>query len=416
MTLRDHTSLDAFSGHQSAALSITSRLWKSLLNRVLTRLNGGALLVILPNGQALPYGHATPEHPAITVRINRIRFLRRLLAGNSLALAEGYLENDWECSDLRGLFDLFIASPRIMQGITQRGLGYRILARLRHLANANTLTGSRRNIAYHYDLGNEFYEHWLDKTMTYSSAYKLEDHEPLEHAQHRKYQRVLDLTNPTAQSSILEIGCGWGGFAEHATKAGHTVHGLTLSQEQLRFAQNRLAAASTPGNASFELRDYRHAEGQYDAIVSIEMIEAVGEENWDTYFQQIKQNLKPGGTAVIQAILINDQRFETYRKNVDFIQRYIFPGGLLPSTEKLAHHIKEQGLELASHELFGTDYEKTLMRWRKSFFQKWPEISKLGYDQRFKRMWHYYLAYCEAGFAEGTINVGLFQIKKPASA
>ncbi|MFS8182762.1 class I SAM-dependent methyltransferase [Pseudovibrio denitrificans] len=414
MTLRDNSSLSPLAGASMTDLNLTSRLWKSLLDPMLSKLREGHLGVILPNGQLLTYGNQANHGPIVTVKILRTRLLWRLLSGNSLALAEGYLEEDWRCSDLRSLFDLLVANQHIMQSVTKRGIFSRALARLRHLANANTLAGSKRNIAFHYDLGNDFYSHWLDETMTYSSAYKLQQHEPLHEAQRRKYDRVLQLTNTKPDQKILEIGCGWGGFAEHACQSGRNVHGITLSQEQLKFAQSRLQSQQTVGNASFELRDYRETDGQYDAIVSIEMIEAVGEENWNSYFEKLKSRLKPGGTAVIQAILIADEKFHTYRKNVDFIQRYIFPGGLLPSAREMARKIEEQKLELVTREFFGADYEQTLVRWRKAFFQNWSEISKLGYDNRFKRMWHYYLAYCEAGFAQGTINVGLFQIKKPA--
>ncbi|KZK80634.1 Cyclopropane-fatty-acyl-phospholipid synthase [Pseudovibrio sp. Ad13] len=413
MTLRDHSSLSPLTGTKMTELNLSSKLWKTLLDRMLRRLSEGHLWVILPNDQMLSYGNPSGKGPVVTVKILSTRLLWRLLSGNSLALAEGYLEEDWQCSDLRSLFDLLVANKHIMQSVTKRGILSRAFARLRHLANANTLNGSKRNIAFHYDLGNDFYSHWLDETMTYSSAYKLKQHETLEDAQRRKYDRVLQMTDTQPDQQILEIGCGWGGFAEHACTAGRDVHGITLSQEQLRFAQSRLQSQETDGSASFELRDYRETQGQYDAIVSIEMIEAVGEENWAGYFEKLKSRLKPGGTAVIQAILISDEKFHSYRKNVDFIQRYIFPGGLLPSAKELARQIEQQKLQLVTREFFGADYEQTLIRWRKSFFQSWPEIAKLGYDNRFKRMWHYYLAYCEAGFAEGTINVGLFQIRKP---
>ncbi|GHB29855.1 cyclopropane-fatty-acyl-phospholipid synthase [Pseudovibrio japonicus] len=413
MTLRDPPSLSPLPSAEMTELDLSSKLWKTLLDRLLLNLTQGHLGIILPNGRMLSYGNQSGTGPVVTVTILRTRLLWRLLSGSSLALAEGYLEEDWQCNDLRSLFDLLVANKHVIQSTSQRGTLSRAIARLRHLANSNTLSGSKRNIAYHYDLGNNFYSQWLDKTMTYSSAYKLQKHETLEQAQRRKYAHVLQLTQTRPDQKILEIGCGWGGFAEHACQAGRHVHGITLSQEQLKFAQARLQAQQTKGSASLELRDYRETEGQYDAIVSIEMIEAVGEENWSGYFEKLKARLKPGGTAVIQSILIADDKFRTYRKNVDFIQHYIFPGGLLPSPRELARQIEQQDLELVTQEFFGADYEQTLAIWRKSFFQNWPEIAKLGYDNRFKRMWHYYLAYCEAGFAQGTIDVGLFQIKKP---
>ena len=317
---------------------------------------------------------------------------------------------DWECPDLTALFDIALANEQAFDLENRGSWLFRTLNRLRHLLNNNSKTGSRRNISYHYDLGNEFYSHWLDETMTYSSAL-FSAEEKLADAQQKKYRTIADMAELKSGDKVLEIGCGWGGFSEVAAKEyGAEIKGLTLSKEQLSYAQNRYQKANVAHLASASLTDYRDARGQYDKIVSIEMFEAVGYENWDTYFTAVKRLLKPGGTALLQIILIEDERFDSYRKNVDFIQKYIFPGGLLPSVEALSASVEENGLSLRDSHLFGPSYAKTCEIWQKNFQHAWDDIKPLGFDTRFKRMWEYYLSYCEAGFKAGTIDVGLFKI------
>ncbi|WP_068315755.1 SAM-dependent methyltransferase [Polycladidibacter hongkongensis] len=388
-------------------------LWRALLDRVFGGVQEGSIIVQLPKGQTLHYGRVCADGAGVVVRIKRGRLVRRLASGGGLALAEAYLDGDWECDDLRGLFDVFVGNKQMLHGLITRGSLSKVLARLRHLARANTKRGSRRNIAFHYDLGNAFYRAWLDETMTYSSAYKLQPGGALAAAQRRKYARVLELCALSSGERLLEVGCGWGGLAEEALKCGQRYHGITLSKEQLAFAQKRNSTRMTAGSDVLELQDYRDVNETYDAIASIEMIEAVGEEHWPAYFNVLHDALKPGGNAVIQAITIADDRFHSYRRNVDFIQHYIFPGGMLPCEATLRREAGDAGLELVELEYFGKDYERTLMLWRDRFLQAWPQIAELGFDERFKRMWHYYLVYCAAGFAEGTINVGLFRFQRP---
>jgi cyclopropane-fatty-acyl-phospholipid synthase len=283
---------------------------------------------------------------------------------------------------------------------------------VRHFMSRNTKTGSRRNITYHYDLGNDFYSEWLDKSMTYSSALFEHEGQSLIEAQENKYRHIARLADVKENDRVLEIGCGWGGFAEVAAKDfGVRVKGITLSDEQLAFAQNRIKEQGLEDQAQFHLRDYRDQQGRFDAIVSIEMFEAVGQENWDTYFQTLRRNLKENGKAIVQVITIDEGRFDKYRKTVDFIQRYIFPGGLLPSKAAFIEAASRNGLTAKMTTEFGGDYAETLRLWREEFHAKWETIAKLGFDERFKRMWEFYLQYCEAGFRQKSIDVAIFELK-----
>ncbi|WP_102866995.1 SAM-dependent methyltransferase [Pseudovibrio exalbescens] len=385
-------------------------LWRRAIVAVLHHLEKGHLTLVFPEGDRAEFGHRTSEAPAVEVRIHRERTFRRLALGGHLSLAECYMEGDWSCSDLTDLFELFLINTRSFRGIHLKGTATRWLNRLMHWMNANTKRGSKRNIAFHYDLGNAFYEQWLDPSMTYSSAYRYDKGQALETAQQQKYDRVLDLAEAKAGDRILEIGCGWGGFAEKAAERDAFVHGVTLSNEQLTYARQRSLAKNFSENAQFELRDYRDTDGSYDHIVSIEMIEAVGKDNWDHYFSIIHDRLKDNGSAVIQAIVIEDGRYDQYSKSVDFIQKYIFPGGMLPSPSVLKKIIERCGLKLVHEEYFGHDYARTLAAWNERFTEAWPRISSMNFDERFKRMWHYYLAYCEAGFKAKSIDVGFFKV------
>jgi cyclopropane-fatty-acyl-phospholipid synthase len=290
----------------------------------------------------------------------------------------------------------------------------RALNRLRHRLNANTRRGARRNIERHYDLGNAFYRVWLDAGMSYSSALYATGTERLEDAQTAKQDRAIDLMALSGGERILEIGCGWGGLAERMLHrgAGH-VTGLTLSPAQLAHATEHLAMSGLSDRSSIQLRDYRDSTGTYDRIVSIEMIEAVGEAWWPSYFATIRDRLKPGGIAVIQAITIAEDRFEDYRSSADFIQRYIFPGGMLPTVPELHRQIARAGLSLRSSETFGDSYARTLAEWRRRFHAAWPDIQPLGFDDRFRRIWDYYLSYCEAGFRAAATDVGLYVVSRP---
>ena len=293
----------------------------------------------------------------------------------------------------------------------QGSLATRALNLFLHRRNRNTLSGSRRNIARHYDLGNEFYRLWLDDSMSYSSALYHQHGETLELAQQNKINRVISLLNPQHGSRVLEIGCGWGTLAtEIARQCGSTVLGISLSAEQLAYASAAEAGAGL--DTRFEFRDYRDLEGQYDHVVSIEMFEAVGHEYWDDYFECLAQVLKPGGTAALQIITIQEERYDDYRATPDFIQKYIFPGGMLPTRTHLHQLTERFGFELTDSQWFGPSYAATLAEWRSRFERARDSVLALGFDERFVRMWRYYLAYCEAGFACGRTDVGLIRLQK----
>ncbi len=387
----------------------------------LPELKYGTLDLQLPSGQWLQFGHARDGEPRAEVHLRHYRALRRLVRGGAIGWAEGWMEGDWDCPDLVALFRWALGNERQLQALAKGNALLRGLNRLRHLLRTNTRRGSRRNIAYHYDLGNDFYSLWLDPSMTYSAALypqDTENHGPdaLHAAQLHKYRRICELLELQPGQAVLEIGCGWGGFAEVAAREfGAEVHGITLSVEQLKYARERIERAGLNEQCRFTLTDYRDIDSRYDHIVSIEMFEAVGEEHWPTYFDQVKRCLKPGGRAVLQIISIEEARFERYRNGADFIQTYIFPGGMLPSPERLRTAIQDAGMALDFEQTFATGYADTLREWRHSFIAQWPRVQALNtggsnFDERFRRMWLYYLAYCEAGFRHGSIDVGLYRL------
>jgi cyclopropane-fatty-acyl-phospholipid synthase len=281
------------------------------------------------------------------------------------------------------------------------------LTRLRHWLNRNSKAGSRRNIAYHYDLGNSFYQAWLDSTMTYSSAIFTDAKTDLGSAQTAKYKRLAELADIQPGDRVLEIGCGWGGFAEYAASThGAHVTGITLSKEQHRFATDRLAKAGLDSQTDIRIQDYRDLDSKFDKIISIEMFEAVGEKYWAVYFNRLAECLKRGGKAALQIITIDNTQFAAYRRNPDFVQKYIFPGGMLPSEASLQSPISKAGLALSADDGFALHYARTLSIWRERFLKAWPELSAVSqFDERFRRMWELYLAYCEGGFRAGQIDV-----------
>jgi cyclopropane-fatty-acyl-phospholipid synthase len=331
-----------------------------------------------------------------------------ILRGGDIGFAEAFLTGRWITPDLTAVLTVAALNHAAFEQAIYGRWWVKLLYRLRHLIRSNTRSGSRRNIHAHYDLGNDFYQRWLDRSMTYSSGLFAGDlSRSLEDAQLAKYDRVLRLVNPKPGERILEIGCGWGGFSEYAARTrGCQVYAVTLSRRQLEYARERVRRASLAEKVTFEFRDYRDIQGQFDHVVSIEMYEAVGQRFWPLYFRTIRERLAPGGKAVVQGIAIADHLFARYRRGTDFIQQYIFPGGMLASPSVLRAQVVRAGLAIQSVHAFGLDYAETLKRWNLGFNQAWGEIQRMnGFDARFKRLWHFYLSYCEAGFRAGTTDV-----------
>ena len=405
--------------HQGAIARARRRVgrvdpWTPILLRLARRIAVGTITLVLPDGTQHVYaGTARPDCRAV-IAIRRSRAVRRLLLGGPTEFAEAFLDGDWDSPDLVQLFALTLANERVLRS-RLGGLAIpRLLDRLRHRGRANTRRGSRRNIAFHYDLGNDFYTSWLDAGMTYSSALFATGAETLEAAQDAKYRRLAGLLDFRPGMRVLEIGCGWGGFATLAARDyGVAVTALTVSCAQADYARARSEAEGLADRVAVRLEDYRDVAGSYDRIVSVEMFEAVGEAYWPAYFDVVRDRLAPGGVAALQIITIDEARFADYRRRVDFIQRYIFPGGMLPSPPALEAAIARAGLAVTDRFTFGASYAETLALWRERFAAAWPTIRALGFDPRFRRLWTYYLAYCEAGFRAGTIDVTQVRIERP---
>ncbi|MCX7364411.1 MAG: cyclopropane-fatty-acyl-phospholipid synthase [Alphaproteobacteria bacterium] len=373
--------------------------------KALDRIHIGRLTVQLPDGSTRTFGTAGAEpHAAIEVR--HWRFFRRVLLDGDMGFAEAYMDGDCDSPDLPRLIGLLADNDQALAGMTRSNPFHNLILKLLHRRRDNSREGARKNIHAHYDLGNNFYRLWLDPTMTYSSAlFEGQPGKPLEAAQADKYDRILTQIGAKQGDSILEIGCGWGGFAEAAARRGMRVTGITISREQLEYARARLERAGLADRVDLQLRDYRDLEGRYDHIVSIEMVEAVGERYWPDYFATLKRHVAPGGSALVQAIVIADDFFETYRRRPDFIQTYIFPGGMLLSRQNLAENCRKAGLKIAELYSFGMDYAHTLETWLRRFDGVSDQVAGLGFDERFRRMWRYYLAYCAAGFSTRRTDV-----------
>jgi cyclopropane-fatty-acyl-phospholipid synthase len=404
------TASNTFSNPTQVPLRGNPYAW--ILRQIGKRLRCGALTVITPENARLVY--RGPGHgPEAVLVLHRWRTLRRLLLRGDVSFAEAFMDGDWSSPDPTALFELAEHNAARLSPAIDGTAGPRLMNRILHRLHANTLSGSRRNIRRHYDLGNAFYALWLDAGMSYSSALYHTPDLTLEEAQEAKHARIMALLQPEPHHEVLEIGCGWGGLATRLGQAGCTVTGLTLSPAQLAYARESVEAGSLAARVDLRLQDYRLSTGAFDRVVSIEMLEAVGEAFWPRYFEILRERLKPGGLAVLQVITIEDARFETYRCSPDFIQRYIFPGGMLPPPSAMRRHIAAAGLDLRQVETFGDSYARTLLAWRQRFSESWPQIAAMGFSERFRRMWDYYLCYCEAGFRTGAIDVGLWQIARP---
>jgi len=384
-----------------------------LVLRLLEHLRSGRLDLISPDGSARTFTSGFPG-PHAMLRLSDWDVLDAVARRGDIGFAEAWLQRRWDTPDLAELLTLVAVNRDALgRAIHGRFWGW-VAYRFRHLMRSNRKPQARRNIQAHYDLGNDFYRLWLDDTMTYSSAlFEQDSKRSLETAQAAKYERICAVLDIRPGDRVLEIGCGWGGFAEHAARSRACfVEGITLSREQLDYARNRIAQADLGELVQFHLRDYRDARGEYDHIVSIEMFEAVGEGYWPAYFETLRRCLRKGGRALVQTIVIANDLFARYRTGTDFIQQFIFPGGMLPSEEAFRDHASRKGLKIGATAAFRLDYAETLKRWRHRFNRRVGELNAMGFDDRFVRLWNFYLAYCEAGFRAGTLNVLQVELKR----
>lgn len=392
-----------------------ARGWPSGFARVAVRkivsvIEVGRLAIELPSGERVEHVGALPG-PSADISFRSWRGVRRLFTQGDIGLAASYFDAEWASSDVAALIELGARNGARLMDALRGSAPFRLINWLAHRRNANTPAGSRRNIEAHYDLGNEFYKRWLDARMIYSSAIFPRADATLEQAQQTKLARIVETLKLSSASTVLEIGSGWGGLAATIGRAGAAqVTGVTISPAQLARARDLVREEALEERVEFRLQDYRDIEGRFDRIVSIEMIEAVGREFIPRYFETIRDRLKPGGLCVLQAITIAEDRFADYCRRPDFIQRFIFPGGFLPSKTMLREAVERAGLRLVAVENFGDSYALTLREWRRRFLEAWPEIEQMGFNASFKRLWEYYLCYCEAGFRAGSVDVGLYSL------
>jgi cyclopropane-fatty-acyl-phospholipid synthase len=378
------------------------------------KINYGRIDFVLPDGRRFRVQGTRPG-PAAEIVIHNPDCFARLIREGDLGFSDAYLDGWWSTPDLQTFMDVVSKdNPDVYEGFGGMAL-VRLYERIRHWLKGNSKAQAKKNIAYHYDLGNDFYRLWLDDTMTYSSALFRTGQESLERAQEQKYAQLVDSLELREDDHVLEIGCGWGGFAEYAAgQRGLRVTGLTISRAQHDFAVERLRRAGLADRARIKLQDYRDERGSYDGIASIEMFEAVGEKYWPVYFDTIRERLKPGAPATLQVITVPDARFETYRKGVDYIQKYIFPGGMLISPARLRAEAARAGLETRGSVEFGESYSQTLRRWHATFRDQWGRIQEMGFDDRFRRMWEFYLTACAAAFHTGVCDVTQVTLRRPA--
>jgi cyclopropane-fatty-acyl-phospholipid synthase len=402
--------------HNTLSLPSSAPPAARALFALLRRLRVGTLDVQLPGGGQMRFGTGAANEPHAALRLHNWQMCSAALRSGDIGFAESFIAGDWVASDLVALLSLFIANREALESVVYGTWWGNLLHRARHLFNRNSRSGSKRNIHAHYDLGNRFYRLWLDESMTYSSAWFNGDLRQTTHnAQQAKMRRTLRECRVQPGDRVLEIGCGWGGLAECAARDFDAhVTGVTLSAEQLEFGQQRLVDAGVAEQATLRFQDYRDIDdGPFDAIVSIEMFEAVGREYWPSYFKTLHDQLVPGGRACVQSITIADHLFERYVAGTDFIQQYIFPGGLLPSPQAFRDEAVKAGLQVENELAFGADYAETLRRWRQDFLHQDAQVRGLGFDTRFMRTWEFYLAYCEAAFSSRSTDVMQFTLRRP---
>jgi cyclopropane-fatty-acyl-phospholipid synthase len=378
---------------------------QDVLAAIVARTKCGEICITWPDGSVQTHMGGAPG-PSCDVKFHSMNAVSRVLRDGKMGFCEAIIDGEVTSTDLPKLVEFAVLHDSYLEVALKANPMRRLGLKLFHLLRRNNKAGSVRNISYHYDLGNDFYGAWLDRTMTYSSAVFKNDDDDLAKAQINKYQCLAELADIKPDDHVLEIGCGWGGFAKYVTSTiGAKVTGITISKEQHVFAQRSIHEAGLADRADVRLVDYRELDGKFDKIVSIEMFEAVGQAYWETYFSAVASLLKRGGRAAIQSITIDDAAFDAYRRDPDFIQRHIFPGGMLPSLPVLQSPLQSAGLELVEEHGYGLHYARTLAQWRKRFNEAWPELATGKFDARFKRMWELYLAYCEGGFRGGIIDV-----------
>jgi cyclopropane-fatty-acyl-phospholipid synthase len=377
-------------------------------------MKNGRLDMVLPDGRIFR-AEGAGQGPVAEIHIHNVDVFARLIREGDLGFCEAYLDGWWSTPDLQAFLDLVHAgNDDIYDGFLGLKIA-RAYERFRFWLQSNSKSQARKNISYHYDLGNDFYKLWLDDTMTYSSALFQTGQESLEAAQIAKYASMVDQMGAQPGDHVLEIGCGWGGFAEYAARErGLKVTGLTISREQHDYAVDRIARAGLSDQVEIKMQDYRDETGLYDGIASIEMFEAVGEKYWPVYFKTLRDRLKPGKQATLQIITVQHRRWQIYRNTVDFIQKYIFPGGMLPSPVVLREEVQKAGLEVAGSIEFGESYSQTLRRWYDTFNDRWDEVAALGFDDRFRRMWNFYLSSCAATFHFRNCDVTQITVRKPS--
>jgi len=381
---------------------------------VVRRIPRGRVDMILPDGRHFRAEGRDAGHVA-ELHVHNADLFARLIREGDLGFCEAYMDGWWSTPDLQAFMDLVHDDAEEMYDGFPGQRFVRAYEQLRFWLQSNSKRQARKNISYHYDLGNEFYGLWLDDTMTYSSAKFESGQEPLEKAQEQKYASMIDQMGAQAGDHVLEIGCGWGGFAQYAARErGIKVTGLTISQEQFNYATDRIEKAGLSDMVTFKLQDYRDETGTYDGVASIEMFEAVGEKYWPVYFDTLRDRLKPGRNATLQIITVHDARWEVYKRGVDFIQKYIFPGGMLPSPTVLRQQVEKAGLRVAHSIEFGESYSQTLRRWHDDFNAKWDQVAALGFDDRFRRMWNFYLTSCAGTFHSGNCDVTQITVTRPA--